>query len=591
MNQPPSSGLPRPLFFASALSLLLLAPSAQSAARGDETARILEERANRPAEPAAARPEGVVGAGNQLFYMDGPDNAPVVRGLADVTGDGVDEVLLGIDESGTYNVFCLDGTSAGNATVVWQVETSDGVSGGSPYGDQCMVASSDVDGNGYPNLLLGTAWGGRTAYNLDGQAGATRWKFDTYLTANSGWVYSLCEINDVNGDGVPEAAFGTGSFNDRIYLVDGASVGGQATIRWAYEPGDATYTVRSIGDVNGDGDFDVLAAVGDNVDRILCLDGGTENPAGNLLWSHNPGTSVYTCGVIADVTGDGIADALAGLWTLGGNSVRCLDGTDGTLVWASTQVNDYCQTVETLEDVTGDGLSEVIVGSWANAVIVLDGSDGSQVWRTNVGTTNGGDVWTARAIDDLNGDGRQDVIAGSFDYHVYAMDGDTGEVFWAYDTGNRIYSVHAVGDLNGDGRPEVAVGTQDTSNARVFHVLEGDAGIPFPGLTMAGEGLLGTQLSVEITGPAGSIALPAYSESLTSVVVPGLSGMLQLGSPIKFLPSGIVPASGAYVLSGTIPNEPALIGRTIYNQGAAYTVGPLNGAFTDVEELTFSADG
>ena len=575
----------RALLVASA-PLLASAAAAQLPPEGDVMARVLAARAALPAEPVAAA-DGTVGAGNRLFYLDAPDNAPCVRGFVDVTNDGVPEVLVGVDESGVPNVFCLDGTSSGAATTVWSIQTMDGASGGSPYGDQCMTVASDADGNGTPNVLLGTAWGGRTAYGLDGLAGAQVWKYDTYLAADSGWVYSVCEMSDVTGDGVPECAFGVGSMSDSVYLVSGASTPGQAEVRWRYDAGDAVYVVRNLGDVNGDGDDDVLAAVGDNADRVVCLDGGTSDPAGSVLWSYSPGTSVYTCEVIPDVTGDGIDDALAGLWTFSGTAVRCLDGTDGSIVWTTKAVPENVQLLSILADVTGDGLSEVIVGSWENAVRVLDGSDGTLVWVTTVGTTNGGDVWTARAIDDLNGDGRQDVIAGSFDTNVYAMDGDSGEVFWAFGTGNRLYSVDAVPDLNGDGTPDVVAGTQDTTSSRVVHVLEGDAGIAFPGFTVTGSGAIGTSLELEITGPAGDLALPAYSATTASVSIPPLTGTLGLGSPFVALPSGTIPTGGAYVLSASVPLAPGLVGQTVYLQGAALTVAPFGGAFTDVESVTF----
>ena len=198
--------------------------------------------------------------------------------------------------------------------------------------------------------------------------------------------------------------------------------------------------------------------------------------------------------------------------------------------------------VDVLEDVTSDGIPELVVSSWENAVIVLDGSDGSRVWKTSVGALNGGDVWTARAIDDVNGDGRQDVVAGSFDYHVYCLDGDTGEVFWAYNTGNRVFSVHPVGDLNGDGRPEVVAGTQDTTSNTVVHVLEGDADIPFPGLTLTGPGAIGTVLSAEVTGVPGMMARMYYSPNTANVTIPGLTGTLGLKTPLGKLPLGIISA-------------------------------------------------
>lgn len=471
----------RLLAVASTLALALPAEAQHTPSRVDA---LMRWRANRTVQPANPDPAGPfadlggsaysTGAGARLFHFVGGDNAVCVRATPDVTGDGRDEIVVGIGESGTDNVFCLDGASSGAATVAWSVQTSDGVSGGSCYGDQSIVPVSDTEGNGRANVLLGTSWGGRTAYDLDTLAGGEVWKLDTYLQADSGWVYSLCEVADVTSDGVPDYAFGVGSDANSVYLVDGASPGPQATVVWRYPAGDAVYSVRNVGDVNGDGSEDIVAAIGDDIDRVQCLSGASPSTFGTPIWAYAPGVTVYACGVLTDVTGDSVNEVLAVLWTSDGSAVRCLNGATGALVWSSTDVGSFGVMVDELEDVTGDGENEVVVSSWENAVTVLDGADGTLVWKRTVGD----DVWTARAIDDLNGDGRQDVIAGSFDYHVYALDGDSGALFWAYDTGNRVFSVAPVGDLDGDGRPEVVAGTQDTNTNVVVHVLDGDAGLP-----------------------------------------------------------------------------------------------------------------
>jgi outer membrane protein assembly factor BamB len=427
--------------------------------------------ANLPPQPypveRAAHLRDIV-APTQLFSMTGDDNAVAVRPIADVTGDGLDEIIFGLDIFHVGdNLFCLDGASSGTATVVWSLEEP-----GYFYGDQCLVPITDTDGDGSQNFLAGSSGAGQKAYDYNGMDGAVTWVFDTFLEPEPGWVYSLAQLDDITGDGVPEVAFGAGSTNDGLYVVDGASTApGQATVLWRYQAPDAIGSVRSIGDVNGDGDDDVLAAVIDDGNVVLCMDGGTTLPGGRVLWSYP--ANVYAVGVLPDVNSDGIDEALAVLWISDGSAIRCLDGATGGVLWSSTTVPTFGMMVDPLADVTGDGIAEVVVSSWENAVSVLDGSNGSQVWKTTVGTLNGGDVWTARGIPDLDGDGFDDVIAGSFDAYAYAMSGSDGEILWAFHTGNRVLSVYPVGDLDGDGRAEVAVGTQNTTNDVVVHVLSG----------------------------------------------------------------------------------------------------------------------
>lgn len=440
----------------------------------------LRDRAEVPGEgPAIDRPMELDQVTTQLlFSMSAADNASCVRGVGDVTGDGLEEIIVGIDESGTDNVFCLSGASAGTADVVWSLETLDGVSGGAPYGDEAVVHVSDADGNGHDNILVGTAWGGRTAYDLDTLDGTIHWRFDTYTEPDSGWIYSLDRMSDVTGDGVPETAFGAGSDNDSLYMVDGdAAAGGQAAVVWRYPAADGVGSVRNLGDVNGDGDDDVYAAVWDNGNTFVCLDGGTALPNGHVLWSY--AADAYSTGVLPDITSDGVNEALAVIWTTGGSAVRAINGATGLEVWRSTEVAEYGMMVDVIDDVNSSGTPDIVVSSWENAVIVLEGSNGMRIWKTTVGTTNGGDVWTARGISDLNGDGIGDVVAGSFDLHAYAMSGADGEILWSYNTGNRVFSIAPVGDLDGDGRPDVVIGTQDTSNNIVVHVVSGGEGAIF----------------------------------------------------------------------------------------------------------------
>ncbi len=455
-------------------ALLLAAAAAEATDAASWAYGELDRRAARPADATAPTTARGVPSPTRLFFMTGADSAVAVRGFADVTGDGKAEVIVGLEVSGVDNVFCLDGASAGEAAVVWSLTTDGGVSGGSPVGDQCLAPAADVGGDGAPEVLVGTGFGGRTAYALDGAAGGENWRLDTYQEPTSGWIYSLAEMEDSTSDGVAEVVLGAGSDSDTVFYVDGAS-DGEASVVWRWAAPDGVGSVRNLGDANRDGIDDALVGVLDAGQLVVALDGGTASPGGDDLWQYAAGHTVFAVGRMPDQTGDGVAEALAAVWASDGSAVRCLDGASGAELWASTDVLEPGMAVEPLADVTGDGVPEVVVASWDNAVHLLDGADGSRVWRREVGTTNGGDVWTARAIADLDDDGQEDVVAGSFDYHAYAISGASGEVLWAFDTGNRVFSVAPVADLDGDGRSEVIVGTQDTNHGVVVHVLSGAA--------------------------------------------------------------------------------------------------------------------
>jgi len=406
--------------------------------------------------------DGFKGGGDLLWWFQGIENVECVSEFVDVDGDGVPDVLIESYDAGAPaedHFYCIKGNSPGYGTVLWSCRPPGGPSNSGGYGDQCVSYIDDVNGDGHSDALLGTAWGGRTAYAIDGQTGDVIWSYDTYANPPSGWIYSICPIRDLNGDSIPEVLFGAGSDADAAFCVDGTN----GSLIWKFQANDAVFSVAEIRDVNGDGKNDALIGAGDLYDdRIICVSGASLGTA-TVLWQHHFGASVHDVSAIEDVNGDGIQDALAGVWD---GYVYCRSGADGSPLWSYFVGSyQYVMKVVPIDDIDEDGIEDVLIGSWRNAIICVSGADGTEICSYTVGTLNGGDVWTVDVIDDVTGDGFPEALGGSFDYKVYCIDLRRCDALWTYDTGNRVFTVRGLPDVNGDCVPDALAGTQMLSGS------------------------------------------------------------------------------------------------------------------------------
>ncbi|MBN1552696.1 VCBS repeat-containing protein [bacterium] len=413
-----------------------------------------------------------------LWSYTGDDNAACIRSIPDVNGDGFPDVVTGYDIfQDNENFYCFSGASSGTGTVIWSIETTGGASGGYFYGDECLEPAYDSDGNGYPNILAGLAGGGRFAASYDCSDGSLIWQFDTYNEPQSGWVYSIKELGDVTGDGIPEVIFGCGSYNDHAYCIDGSSTGTSPTVLWSASLPDASFSVSPISDVNNDGLPDAMISCGDpDGQYVYCVEGDSNSTA-NILWTFDAGYSIHTIIPCSDINGNGGEDFIVGTW---GAGVLCGDGKTAGTHWSNPFGANYIMLIRPLQDINGDGLKDILVGSWDNTIACLNGLNGNTLWSTPTGSLNGGDVWTIHAIADVDGDGYEDVIAGSFDTNVYCVSGIDGSVLWTYGTSNRVLSVFPSEDIDDDDIPDALAGTQNTVNNIVVFALSGEIPVITP---------------------------------------------------------------------------------------------------------------
>jgi hypothetical protein len=411
---------------------------------------------------------GLKDGGDLIWWFQGIENVECVSEFVDVDGDGLPDVLVETYDAGvpadSHHFYCIKGNSPGYGTVLWSCRPPGGPSNSGGYGDQCVSYTEDLNGDGYADALLGTAWGGRTAYAIEGDSGYVIWSYDTYDNPPSGWIYSICPIQDLNDDGKPEVLFGAGSDADAAFCVDGTN----GNLIWKFQADDAVYTVAEIEDVNDDGKNDALIGAGDNEDRVICVSGASSGTA-SVIWEHGFGASLHDVAAIEDVNGDGIQDALAGVWD---GTVYCRSGTNGAHIWSYlVGTYDYIMRVVPIDDVDDDGIQDVLVASWGNAIVCLSGVDGSLLCSY----ATGGDVWAVDGVDDVNGDGYPEALGGSFDYKVYCVDLRVCDTLWTYYTGAKVFTVRGLPDVDGNTTPDVLAGTQMLSSVggRVYCIQGG----------------------------------------------------------------------------------------------------------------------
>ena len=177
----------------------------------------------------------------------------------------------------------------------------------------------------------------------------------------------------------------------------------------------------AVGDVNGDGVFDIVA--GGLGGRVRVFNGATLVPLPGLLgnfraFGRSFGAQVFVAA--GDLTGDGRAEIVVGGGLNSPPRVRVFSGQNGALISAfRAYESSFVGGVRVaVGDVNGDGRADIITGPGrgrASRVRVFNGLTGTLLPGVQgsflaYGPFTGG-VYVAAA--DLNGDGRSDIITGS----------------------------------------------------------------------------------------------------------------------------------------------------------------------------------
>jgi hypothetical protein len=312
----------------------------------------------------------LLGNGNGTFrlgqaYATG-GGYPSSIAIADVNGDGKPD-LLAVNEFATCSGSCVDGSVGvllGNGDGTFQPAQT--YSSGGEYAGPIVVA--DVNGDGKPDFLVGNYYDG------------------------SGYSDGTVLVLLGNGDGTFQPA----------QRIDSGGVGALSI---------------ALADVNGDGKPDLLVA-NDCASLVVCTNGSVTVLLGNGNGTFQPAVSYNSGGAraysvaVGDVNGDGNLDLIVANQYAGGSdtnsNVSVLFGNgDGTFQTAMSTTtppwNDEPEAIA-VDDFNGDGKLDVATSL---GFLLLGNGDGTFQSPLLLGVAG-----TGIAVGDLNLDGKPDLVMG-----------------------------------------------------------------------------------------------------------------------------------------------------------------------------------
>ena len=250
----------------------------------------------------------------------------------------------------------------------------------------------------------------------------------------------------------------------------------------------------TIGDMDGDGDLDMVAAVGNNTVSIQLNNGAGSFTAGPTIAVISSVSGSALGGIaLGDVDGDGDLDLLAANNAGNTVSVRLNTGT-GTFSGGSEVIVDNSPGRPVLGDIDGDGDLDLVTPNYARYTVSVRFNNGS-------GSFGGGqeitvtDASTEIQLSDIDSDGDLDMLVSFYNnYMIVRLNNGRG----VFADPRRItlsgtnYAT-TMGDVDGDGDLDLATAASSLSTVSIR--------------LNDGAGMFGGEQEIAVNGRSRSIAL------------------------------------------------------------------------------------
>ncbi len=284
--------------------------------------------------------------------------------VADVNGDGFPDIYIGTDVgSARDHLLINDGTGHFKDEAVRRLPPRDS------FGFVRSAQFVDVNGDGNPDLFLTQAAPDRGLQNLlfiNKGDGTFRDETASRLPKVNDRSYGLIAA-DLNGDGSPDL-FVANSFTsqDRLYLNDGQGFFREQTTFLPSSAGSLNSTSVALGDINGDGSPDLAVGVGvirEGTPHLFINDGTGrfDDQTTFRLGGIEQPNSFST--QLVDLNGDGTLDLF--LCNIPGRAVLFTNNGKGFFSDVTSQLlpleAEDCRS-SVIGDYNGDGKPDIVMG-------------------------------------------------------------------------------------------------------------------------------------------------------------------------------------------------------------------------------------
>jgi hypothetical protein len=318
---------------------------------------------------------------------------PVSVAVADVTGDGIPDLVTANLQDGTVSVLLGDGHGGFGPQRTVDV----GV-----YPEAVVVA--DLNGDGKPDLALTNSFPANTVTVLLGNGDGS---FQAPHTFATGAVSFSVGVADVNGDGKPDLVTAS-VFDATVSVLLGKGDGTFAPQR-TFATGFVPFAV-AVADLNGDGKPDLVTA-DYNAHGVGVLAGngdGSFQAQGFVGVGSGPAAAA-----VADLNGDHRPDVVTA--NALSHSVSVLLGNGDGSFQPERRIDlgsSFLPEALAVADVNGDGRPDLVVADYGGSTVAVLLGNGDGSFQPPL-TFAVGDHPRALAVADVNGDNTFDIITAN----------------------------------------------------------------------------------------------------------------------------------------------------------------------------------